>query len=135
MFFLAVVKLCLQGKMLPLLITHGDSLDDIFVSDTVYQSSKFPPHPTTYPRLTAETRYHFHSVTENGFAVKNEGSMPLEQALLDHDRVHYFKGTTDALLAAVLEDGVDVRAYFPWSAYLIRTLWEHLIYLFFFYHS
>ena len=74
---------------------------------------------------------HFYSVTENGFAVKNEGSMPLEQALLDHDRVQYFGGTTDALLAAVLEDGVDVRAYFPWSTYLIHTLGEPITYLFF----
>jgi len=41
--------------------------------------------------------------------------MPREQALLDTDRVNYFRGTTAALLAAVNEDGVDVRAYFPWS--------------------
>lgn len=54
-------------------------------------------------------------VTENGFAVKNENSMPLEEALHDHDRVHYYSGVTGALLAAVQEDGVDVRAYFGWS--------------------
>lgn len=39
----------------------------------------------------------------------------MEEALLDHDRVHYFRGTTQAVKSAVLEDGVDVRAYFPWS--------------------
>lgn len=54
-------------------------------------------------------------VTENGFAVKDEHSKPIEQALQDNDRVNYFKGITTSLKAAVLEDGVDVRAYFPWS--------------------
>lgn len=56
-----------------------------------------------------------YSVTENGFAVKDESKMPLEQALHDDDRVHYYAGVTGALLAAVQEDGVDVRAYFGWS--------------------
>lgn len=60
-----------------------------------------------------------HSVTENGFAVKDENDMPREQALMDHDRVNYFRGTTSALLAAIQEDGVDVRAYFPWSKFSI----------------
>ncbi|KAI0657621.1 beta-glucosidase 1B [Cubamyces menziesii] len=54
-------------------------------------------------------------VTENGFAVKDENAMPLEQALADHDRVQYFKGNTEAILAARNEDGVDIRAYFAWS--------------------
>lgn len=54
-------------------------------------------------------------VTENGFAVKDEHSKPIEEALQDNDRVNYFKGITASLKAAVLEDGVDVRAYFPWS--------------------
>ncbi|KAG5648404.1 hypothetical protein DXG03_004978 [Asterophora parasitica] len=54
-------------------------------------------------------------VTENGFAVKGENDLPIEQALIDTDRVSYFRGTTAALLAAVNEDGVDVRSYFPWS--------------------
>ncbi|KAF8240408.1 glycoside hydrolase family 1 protein [Tricholoma matsutake] len=54
-------------------------------------------------------------VTENGFAVKGENDMPLDQALKDTDRINYFRGTTAALLAAVNEDSVDVRGYFPWS--------------------
>ncbi|CAE6363456.1 beta-glucosidase [Rhizoctonia solani AG-1 IB] len=54
-------------------------------------------------------------ITENGFAVKDEDSKPLLDALADKDRVEYFDGNTKALLAAVNEDGVDVRAYFPWS--------------------
>ncbi|KAG6824161.1 Beta-glucosidase 1B, partial [Arthromyces matolae] len=53
-------------------------------------------------------------VTENGFSVKNENDMPLEQALIDSERVHYFSGTTKSLLEAVFEDGVDIRSYFPW---------------------
>ncbi|KAF8991974.1 beta-glucosidase [Cyathus striatus] len=54
-------------------------------------------------------------VTENGFSVKNENDMPVEQAIVDTDRVHYFQGTTKALLKAINEDGVDIRSYFPWS--------------------
>ncbi|TBU43006.1 beta-glucosidase [Dichomitus squalens] len=54
-------------------------------------------------------------VTENGFAVKDEHNMPVEQALADHDRVQYFKGNTAVILAAVKEDGVDIRSYFAWS--------------------
>ncbi|KAI0767555.1 beta-glucosidase [Fomes fomentarius] len=54
-------------------------------------------------------------VTENGFAVKDEDKMSVEHALADHDRVQYFKGNTAAILAAVNEDGVDIRAYFAWS--------------------
>ena len=41
--------------------------------------------------------------------------MSLEQALQDTDRVEYFEGSCEAIRAAVVEDGVDVRAYFPWS--------------------
>lgn len=54
---------------------------------------------------------------ENGSTVKDENSKPLEEALQDHDRVNYFKGTTAALKAAVLGDGVDMKAYFPWSTF------------------
>ncbi|KIM36262.1 glycoside hydrolase family 1 protein [Hebeloma cylindrosporum] len=54
-------------------------------------------------------------VTENGFAVKGENDLPLEEALVDNDRVHYFEGTTAALMNAIHEDGVDIRSYFPWS--------------------
>ena len=48
-------------------------------------------------------------MTENGFAVKDENFMPLEQALQDDARVHYYQGVTDSLLKAVTEDGVDCR--------------------------
>jgi beta-glucosidase len=62
--------------------------------------------------------YRIPSVTENGFAVSGENDMPLDQALKDTDRVNYFLGTTAALLAAINEDSVDIRAYFPWSTFL-----------------
>jgi beta-glucosidase len=67
------------------------------------------------------------SVTENGFAVKDEHSKPIEEALQDNDRVNYFKGITASLKAAVLEDGVDVRAYFPWSMCYYRLQLNFLI--------
>ncbi|KAK7682745.1 Beta-glucosidase 1B [Cerrena zonata] len=54
-------------------------------------------------------------VTENGFAVKDEDKMPVEEALQDHDRVQYYRGVTESLIKAVNDDGVDVRAYFAWS--------------------
>ncbi|KAL0945754.1 hypothetical protein HGRIS_012043 [Hohenbuehelia grisea] len=54
-------------------------------------------------------------VTENGFAVKGENSLPLDQAIQDSPRLNYFRGTTASLMSAIVEDGVDVRAYFPWS--------------------
>ncbi len=54
-------------------------------------------------------------MTENGFAVKNENSLTIDQAVQDWDRVEFFRGACEALQAAVFEDGVDVRSYFPWS--------------------
>ncbi|KAI0061112.1 glycoside hydrolase family 1 protein [Artomyces pyxidatus] len=54
-------------------------------------------------------------VTENGFAVKDENSKTIEQAVQDFDRVEYFRGMTAAVVAAIVEDGVDIQAYFPWS--------------------
>lgn len=57
----------------------------------------------------------YNSVTENGFAVKDEDSKALEQAIQDDERVHYFEGATEALLSAINDDGVDVRGYLAWS--------------------
>jgi beta-glucosidase/6-phospho-beta-glucosidase/beta-galactosidase len=54
-------------------------------------------------------------VTENGFAVKGEDSLPISEAVHDHDRVEYFRGATDSLYKAMYEDGVEIRSYFPWS--------------------
>lgn len=72
--------------------------------------------------IRADIGYH-ESVTENGFAVKDENNKPVEEALSDYDRVHYFQGTTSSLLSAVVEDGVDIRGYFAWSKRPIREFW------------
>ncbi|KAF8310418.1 glycoside hydrolase family 1 protein [Clavulina sp. PMI_390] len=55
--------------------------------------------------------------TENGFAVKNENSLPLLDALNDTDRVEYYSGVLDAMCEAI-DSGVEMKAYFPWSASL-----------------
>ncbi|KAI0070535.1 beta-glucosidase 1A [Panus rudis PR-1116 ss-1] len=54
-------------------------------------------------------------VTENGFPVKGENDLPVDQAIHDNDRVEYFQQYTHALKEAVTLDGVDVRGYFGWS--------------------
>jgi len=54
-------------------------------------------------------------VTENGFCVKDEDKMPIEKAVEDTDRVEFFEGMVNVVLAAQTEDGVDVRSYFAWS--------------------
>jgi len=54
-------------------------------------------------------------VTENGFAVKNESSLPRDLAIKDTDRVNYYRGVTASLLSAINDDGVDVRCYLAWS--------------------
>ncbi|KAI0084718.1 intracellular family 1 beta glucosidase [Irpex rosettiformis] len=54
-------------------------------------------------------------VTENGFPVKGENGLSLEEAINDIDRQDYFAQYTKALLEAVTEDGVDVKGYFGWS--------------------
>lgn len=68
-----------------------------------------------------------HSVTENGFAVKDEHNMTIEQALKDYDRVEYFRGMTAAIYGAVLEDGVPVKAYFPWSEWSL-SFWSFSVF-------
>ncbi|KAF9652271.1 glycoside hydrolase family 1 protein [Thelephora ganbajun] len=54
-------------------------------------------------------------VTENGFAVMNETNMPIDRAINDTNRVEYFRGNCEVMLAAITEDGVDIRSYFAWS--------------------
>ncbi|OCH93919.1 beta-glucosidase 1A [Obba rivulosa] len=54
-------------------------------------------------------------VTENGFTVKDENSLPLEEAIHDADRIEYFHGYVNAMLQAIQEDNVPVKGYFGWS--------------------
>ena len=56
-------------------------------------------------------------MTENGFAAKGETSPPIDGVVHDTDRVEYFRGNCEALLAAITEDGVDIRSYFGWSEF------------------
>ena len=56
----------------------------------------------------------------------NETNMPIDQAVNDTDRIEYFRGNCEALLAAITEDGVDVRSYFAWSEFgpvVLRAEW------------
>lgn len=46
--------------------------------------------------------------------------MPIDQAVNDTDRVEYFRGSCEALLAAITEDGVDIRSYFGWSEFFFH---------------
>ena len=65
----------------------------------------------------------FPSVTENGFAVKGEDDISIQEALKDDERIHYFEGTTDALVKAIHEDSIDIRSYFPWSMFFLVSHW------------
>jgi hypothetical protein len=62
------------------------------------------------------------SVTENGFAVRNENDLSIEQAIHDTDRVDYYKGYTNALLEAINIDGVNVKGYFAWSEFIYQIM-------------
>lgn len=43
--------------------------------------------------------------------------MSVGEAVNDTDRAEYFRGNCEALLAAITEDGVDIRSYFAWSKF------------------
>jgi hypothetical protein len=57
--------------------------------------------------------------------VKNENDLPISEAVHDKDRVEYYRGYLNAMLAAVHEDGVDVRSYFAWSESLSGLTLPH----------
>ena len=54
-------------------------------------------------------------ITENGMGVENESSFPLEDKINDRVRQTYYAGYVEAMLQAVLEDGVNVGGYMAWS--------------------
>jgi beta-glucosidase len=54
-------------------------------------------------------------VMENGFSIMNENSFALEEAINDTARVYYYEGYLNALLDAVVIDGVKVLGYMAWS--------------------
>ena len=54
-------------------------------------------------------------VTENGVDAPGESSMPISQALNDTFRVNYLHDYLTEVSNAVMQDGVNVKAYFVWS--------------------
>ena len=54
-------------------------------------------------------------VLENGFCVKGESQLPVAQAILDVQKVEYLNDYIDNVVAAVVEDDVNVAGYFVWS--------------------
>eukprot|EP00877_Chromochloris_zofingiensis_P010272 jgi/Chrzof1/5499/Cz16g05160.t1 len=62
-------------------------------------------------------RYHRPEVwiTENGVPAPGEAHRPLPQALKDTYRIDFFKGYLENLCRAVVEDNVNLSAYFAWS--------------------
>lgn len=53
-------------------------------------------------------------ITENGFPVKNEHSMAMDQVINDIERQNYFAGYLKEVEAAV-KDGINITGYFAWS--------------------
>ncbi len=54
-------------------------------------------------------------VTEQGFCMKNENEMPIEEACNDLQRIDYYKGYLGEVSKAIKEDGIDISGYFAWS--------------------
>nr|CAG4714002.1 unnamed protein product [Naegleria fowleri] len=54
-------------------------------------------------------------VTENGVDVPNESEMPIPQALNDTFRQNYIHDYLAEVSKAVMQDGVNVKAYYVWS--------------------
>ncbi|XP_023536718.1 beta-glucosidase 40-like [Cucurbita pepo subsp. pepo] len=54
-------------------------------------------------------------ITENGMDDPNDQSKPIKEALKDEKRIRYHNGYLTNLLAAIKEDGCNVKGYFAWS--------------------
>lgn len=54
-------------------------------------------------------------ITENGFAVKDEGKKPFEERINDVERQHYYAGYLKELIEAVVDDGIPIGGYMAWS--------------------
>ena len=54
-------------------------------------------------------------VLENGFDVKGESALPVVKAIADTKRIDYLNGYIDNVVAAVVEDGVNMKGYFVWA--------------------
>ncbi|XP_022132224.1 beta-glucosidase 40 [Momordica charantia] len=54
-------------------------------------------------------------ITENGMDDPNDIFKPIKEALKDEKRIRYHDGYLTNLLAAIKEDGCNVKGYFVWS--------------------
>lgn len=54
-------------------------------------------------------------ITENGFAVLDEGKKPFEDRINDVERQHYYAGYIKELIEAVVDDGIPIGGYMAWS--------------------
>ncbi|XP_071722533.1 beta-glucosidase 40-like [Rutidosis leptorrhynchoides] len=54
-------------------------------------------------------------ITENGMDDPNDPSIPIKDALKDDKRIKYHNDYLTNLLAAIKEDGCNVKGYFAWS--------------------
>ncbi|XP_022776768.1 beta-glucosidase 40-like [Durio zibethinus] len=54
-------------------------------------------------------------ITENGMDDPNDQFIPIEEALKDEKRIKYHTDYLTNLLAAIEEDGCNVKGYFAWS--------------------
>ncbi|KAG7029567.1 Beta-glucosidase 40 [Cucurbita argyrosperma subsp. argyrosperma] len=54
-------------------------------------------------------------ITENGMDDPNNPFKPIKEALKDEKRIRYHDGYLTSLLAAIKEDGCNVKGYFVWS--------------------
>ncbi|CAM8884350.1 unnamed protein product [Rhodiola kirilowii] len=54
-------------------------------------------------------------ITENGMDDPNNPLIPLKDALKDEKRIRYHNDYLTNLLAAIKEDGCNVKGYFAWS--------------------
>jgi beta-glucosidase len=47
--------------------------------------------------------------------MKGENEMPIEEATRDLQRINYYKGYLNEVVAAINDDGIDISGYFAWS--------------------
>ena len=55
------------------------------------------------------------SITENGFGIEHEASLPMSEAIHDQARQTYFTGYVKELFEAVRDENIDIRGYMAWS--------------------
>jgi beta-glucosidase len=54
-------------------------------------------------------------ITENGYSILDESKLSLPKVLDDEERIEYYRGYINEVVASMIEDGIDIRGYFAWS--------------------